>query len=306
LDQRAFPQDVAAIWELTERSPWLIGDFVWTAMDYLGEVGIGGSVVVMPDVSKGAGSYMGSWPWVNAFCGDIDLVGQQKAPSFARDVVWGISPLELLVQRPVPEGKVNLPRVWGWHDEQRSWTWPGEEGKRLTVCVYTSGDRVELRLNDRTVGVKSVNAADLKRVEFNATYEPGVLEAVAFRDGAEIARQQLTTAGQPAGIRLIPERAGKGGGRADLTYVAIEIVDAGGRLVPNATRNIELSLSGPAQLIAFGSANPLAVGSFQSTNTQTWDGRALAILRGLGRSGTVVIGMSAAGLRSATTKLRLV
>jgi beta-galactosidase len=88
--------------------------------------------------------------------------------------------------------------------------------------------------------------------------------------------------------------------------VAIEIVDAGGRLVPNATRNIELSLSGPAQLIAFGSANPLAVGSFQSTNTQTWDGRALAILRGLGRSGTVVIGMSAAGLRSATTKLRLV
>ena len=76
---------------------------------------------------------------MNAYCGDIDLIGQQKAPSLLRDVVWGLSPLELVVERPVPDGKVEVPRAWGWHDEHRSWTWPGAEGKPLTVRVYTTG-----------------------------------------------------------------------------------------------------------------------------------------------------------------------
>ena len=85
----SFPKDVAAIWELTDKTPWLIGDFVWTAMDYLGEAGIGGSVLLPPGAAEDPLAMLAAWPWVNAFCGDIDLVGQQKAPSLFRDVVWG-------------------------------------------------------------------------------------------------------------------------------------------------------------------------------------------------------------------------
>jgi len=301
----SFPKDVAAIWDLTERSPWLIGDFVWTAMDYLGEAGIGASTLVSADAAGSPRPQMGAWPWVNAFCGDIDLIGQQKAPSRARDVVWGVSALEMGVQRPAPEGKVDLPALWGWHDEQASWSWPGAEGRALTVRIYTSGDQVELRLNERLLDRKAVAAADLKRIEFTAPYEPGVLEAIAFREGREIARKRLSTVGAPAAIRLTPERPMGGRSRGDLSYVAVEIVDGAGRTVLDASRRVELKIAGPAQLIAFGSANPVAVGSYQSFTARTWSGRALAILRARGHAGRVELEASAEGLRAGSAGLHL-
>lgn len=301
----SFPKDVAAIWQLTDKSPWLIGDFVWTAMDYLGEAGIGGSAVVAPAAAANPMATMAAWPWVNAFCGDIDLIGQPKPQSLARDVVWGLSRLELAVQRPTPEGKVEVVRPWGWADEQPHWTWPGREGKPLAVRVYTSGDRVELWLNGRKLESKPVSTADLQRVEFNVAYEAGALEARSFLNGKEIARKQLTTVGAPAAIRLRPERTKSGAARGDISYVAIEIVDSHDRVVPEETRHVQLAITGPAELIAFGSANPLAVGSFQSPAAQSWNGRALAIIRGRGRAGRVSIEASGQGLRSDRLTLRL-
>jgi beta-galactosidase len=301
----SFPREMAAIWELTNRSPWLIGDFVWTAMDYLGEAGIGGSALVSAS-STGPVMLGSGWPWVNAFCGDIDLIGQPKPPSLARDVVWGLSALEVAVQRPAPADKKDAPRGWGWPDEQPSWTWPGAEGKPLSVRVYTSGDRVELRLNGRALATKPVAATDLKRIEFTANYEPGKLEAVAFRAGKELARLQLTTTGAPAAVRVTPEHASGGAGRGDVSYIAIAIVDAKGQVVPDTAQRIELSLTGPAELVAFGTAGPMAVGSFQSPVSQTWNGRALAILRGMARAGTVRITVRSAGLKDGAASVHLV
>ncbi len=302
----SFPKDVAAIWELTERSPWLIGDFVWTAMDYLGEAGIGGSTVVSTASAANAMPRLASWPWVNAYCGDIDFSGQPKAAALARDVVWGLSPVELLVQRPLPAGKADNPTPWGWHDEHSSWTWPGAEGQSLTIRVYTSGDRVELRLNGRTLDSKQLTKSDLTRVELVAVYEPGVLEAVAFRDGKEIGRRQLKTAGSPTAIRLTPEQPRVSGRRDQLSYIAVELFDNLGQSVPDATKQIQLSISGPAELLAFGGAGPFAVGSFQSTTAQTWNGRAQVILRSRGKSGSVTVSASGEGLTPGSARLRLI
>ena len=301
----SFPKQMAETWELAEKSPWLVGDFVWTAMDYLGEAGIGGSVVVPVKDAQNPFAVLSAWPWVSAFCGDIDLIGQQKVQSLARDVIWGVSALEIAVRRPVPDGKVEVVRMWGWHDEQGSWTWTGLEGKAVTVCAYTAGDRVELHINGRKLDSKVVTPADLKRMEFEVPYQPGVLEAVAFRDGAEIARKRLVTAGTPASIRLSAERPDGQGGRGDLSYVALEILDAAGRCVPDARHDVRLAISGPAELTAFGSASPFAVGSFQLSRAQTWNGRALAIVRGTGRTGRVQIEAEADGLRGASVVLHL-
>jgi beta-galactosidase len=294
------------VWDLTERSPWLVGDFVWTAMDHLGETGIGGSIVATADEAKRQAAIFGTpWPWIGSFCGDIDLIGQQKPQSRARDVVWGLSPLEIAVQRPVPEGLIEKPRQWGWSDEQPSWSWPGIEGRTLAVRVYTAGDRVELHLNGRKLDSKPLAPADLKRVEFSVPYEPGVLEAVAYRGAVEIVRRQLSTVGAPAAIRLTPEQPKGSARRGDLSYVRADIVDAQGRVVPNASLRIQLDVAGQAELIAFGSANPHAVGSYQSSKALTWNGQALAILRGQGRSGRVELRASCEGLQSGTTILPL-
>ena len=297
----SFPKDVFAIWELTDRSPYLIGDFVWTAMDYLGEAGVGSTAYAK---SAGGMGSLGAWPWVVSGCGDVDLIGNQKAASLARDVAWGLSPLEITVQRPPPDGKVEVISPWGWSDERPSWTWPGAEGKTLAVRVYTSGDRVDLRLNGRTVESRPVTAANLRHIEFKAAYAPGVLEAVAFRGGAEIARRRLTTAGAPAAIRLTPEPTVGGARRSDVSYVAVEVVDAQGRHTPDLAKTLKLSVSGPAELVGFGGADPFAVGGFQSSSAQTWDGRALAILRGTGRAGRVKVDVKADGLAPATATLR--
>lgn len=297
----SFPKDLFAIWELTDRSPWLVGDFVWTAMDYLGEAGIGGGTY-----GKGGMGSLGAWPEVVSRCGDLDLIGHQRGQSLARDVVWGLSPLEVAVQTPPPDGKIEIIRPWGWSDERQSWTWPGQEGRPLAVRVYTAGDRVELRLNGQAVEEMPVTAADLKRVEFKVRYQAGTLEAVAYRGGAEIARRKLATVGAPAAVRLTPERPSAGRSRGDVAFVAIEVVDAEGRRVPQAEQALQLSIAGPAELAGFGSANPLAVGGFQSAAAQTFDGRALAILRSQGRAGRVRIEVKGEGLRPGSTVLRLI
>ena len=146
---------------------------------------------------------------------------------------------------------------------------------------------------------EALAAADLKRVDFAVTYEAGVLEAVAFHADAQIARKQLVTVGAPTAIRLSPEHSRGGAARSDISYVGIDIVDAQGRTVPDVIKAITLSITGPAELIALGSANPVAVGGFQSSSTQTWDGRALAIVRGTGRAGRVKIEANGEGLQSA-------
>jgi beta-galactosidase len=271
-------------------------------MDYLGEAGVGATA---PIPIKGFPYYVASWPWVNAWCGDIDLIGDQKAPSRYRDVVWGVSKLEMAVQWPLPNGMKEFISNWGWSDELPSWSWPGQEGKPMMVRLYTAGDRVELLLNGAKVGEKAMAATDKLQAELTVPYAAGILEAVAYSGGREIARKRLTTVGAAARLRLRPERLRGSSDRRALSYVAIDVIDAAGRLLPDDMRKIALSIEGPAELVGFGSANPHAVGSFQATEAQSYRGRALAILRGTGRSGAVQIAARSEGIASAAVTLQL-
>ncbi|UVO53084.1 glycoside hydrolase family 2 TIM barrel-domain containing protein [Sphingomonas sp. SUN039] len=298
-----FAKEVFDYAELTERVPYFLGEFVWTAMDYVGEAGIG----IATHLKAGAFPfYIAGYPWVNAYCGDIDLIGHQKAASRARDVAWGLSPLEFAVQRPVPEGKVEFIAPWGWSDELQSWSWTGSEGKPLLVRLYSRGDRVELLLNGKQVGSKDLKPADKSKAEFSVAYAPGTLSAVAYRDGTVIGRRTLETVSAPARLRATAEQPKGKGARQSLHYVAIDIVDAQGRIVPDEKRKLNVTVDGPADLIGFGSANPLAVGSFQSREAESFQGRAMAILRSRGAPGTVRIEVRADGLQGAAATVRLV
>jgi beta-galactosidase len=284
------PADTYKYEELGARAPYMIGGFVWSAMDYLGEAGLGGAIQKARQVNTsgaetGVQIGLAAYPWVAAYCGDLDLLGEQKAQSLHRDVVWGLSPIEMAVTRPAlaTPGRLVLA------EDLASWTWPGAEGQSLAVKVTTSGDRVELRLNGAAVGEKTVTPGDGMSVRFEAPYAPGLLEAVAYRSGVEIGRRRLETAGPARRIALGAERAAVSRDRQSLAFVGVEIRDAEGRRLPDAAASVEVSVVGPAELIGFGSANPLAAGSIQSSRTQTYHGRALAVLRATGAPGTVRI-----------------
>ena len=140
-------------WEKTEQYPYLIGSFKWTAMDYLGEAGIARPLQVSQSKKLPKGLmrmglfYKASWPVYNAYCGDLDLIGNPKAASYYQNVVWNNSPVEMLVHRPVPDSMKEVIAPWGFPDELKSWTWPGQEGKKIQVHVYTKSKEVKLELN---------------------------------------------------------------------------------------------------------------------------------------------------------------
>ena len=297
-----FPLDAQAYQALADKTPYFLGEFVWTAMDYLGEAGIGATVRVKQNVPY----YMAQFPWVNAWCGDIDLVGAQKPQSLARDVTWGLSPLEILVQRPIAPGMKEFIAPWGWRDELASWSWPDAAGKSLAVRLYTTGDRAELWLNGKLVGAKTLVTADKMIAEFEVPYAPGALEAIAWRGGRQIARKRLDSVSTATHLRLTPERASGRADRQTLSYVGIEVLDTQGRLLPEGQVPVSLKVDGPAQLIGFGSANPMAVGSLQSSNAQTFRGRALAILRATGAKGMVRVSAHGESLQGHATTIKLV
>jgi beta-galactosidase len=297
----SFPSQAVSFWRLADRAPYVIGDFVWTAMDYLGEAGIGMSYLSGEEPGPRA-----PYPWINGFCGDLDLIGEQKPQSLQRDVIWGLSPLEVAVQRPLPAGKRERVSPWGWRDELQSWSWPGQEGQALTVRVYTQGDRVELTLDGHKVAEAAVADADMATAVLSVPYAAGRLVATAFRAGKPIGRRTLETVGAPAAIRLKADRPRIRADRSDLAFVTVEVVDAQGRVLPDGVQVVELALTGPAELAAFGAANPRGVASFRQPVAKTWHGRALAVVRPTHGAGTVMVEARAEGLRPATAKIAVV
>ena len=316
----SFPLQAFENWQMVQKHPYVVGDFVWTGMDYLGEAGIGNAQLNSPSprfqVPAPKGDIGGlplasfalifaDYPWFNAYCGDIDLTGEAKPQLFYRRVVWGLSNLELAVQRPIPPGREQLVSAWGWPDELKSWTWPGHEGERLTVRVYSQGDQVRLLLNGREIGIKPVSAETRYKAEFEVPYSPGELKAVSFKDGKGIAETSLKTAGRPAKLRLSTDRQTLRPDRNDLAYVTLEVLDETGTLVPDAAAPVSFEITGAGELAATGTANPKDVRSFRQPQLVTYHGKCLAIVRPTGPSGGIALMAKSPGLASARIALKV-
>ncbi|HEU5072243.1 MAG TPA: glycoside hydrolase family 2 TIM barrel-domain containing protein [Verrucomicrobiae bacterium] len=295
----SYPKDLFDYWTLVEKHPYIIGDFVWTAMDYFGESGIGHTWL-----SNEKDSFLKPWPWYNAWCGDIDVCGFKKPQSYSRDVVWRRSPIEMAVHTPVPEGIHENVSGWGWPDETRSWNWPGHEGKPLQVNVYSRCDTVRLELNGKVIGEKPVSAATKLTAKFNVPYQPGELCAIGLVNGKEVAKTTLKTAGEPHRIRLTADRSVIRADRNDLSYVTVEVVDAKGNRVPNATIPIRFTISGAGELAATGSGAPNDASSFRLPLRKTYEGRCIAILRPNGGAEKIQLKAEADGLKPATVILK--
>ncbi len=295
METESFPVEAYDSWHAVAEHSYVLGDFVWTGIDYLGEAAIGHTVL-----SGNPAAYRQKYPWFVSYCGDIDLVGDKKPQSYYRDVLWGRSRLEMAVQRPLPPGRTEVLSSWGWWDELRSWTWPGAEVKTLNVRVYSAGDEVRLFLNGKQVGSKPVPASAKLTAEFPVPYAAGELRAVALKDGQQIASLAFRTASKPARLRLRADRQTIRANRNDLAFVSAEITDAAGVVIADLARTIDLHVEGVGELAAAGSANPKNVTSFRQPTCRTFRGKGIAILRPTGREGTITLRAEAAGLPPAT------
>jgi beta-galactosidase len=308
-------------WQSVQKLPYVIGNFVWTGMDYLGEAGIGNAelgpatpLFPLPGPKGKMGgetlarfgqSFSKDYPWFVSYCGDIDLTGGEKPQFFYKKVLWGMSKIEMAVERPIPSGSKQLVSAWGWPDELKSWTWPGHEGNHLTVRVYSRADQVRLLLNGRQIGEKGVSAQTQFKAEFHVPYAPGTLTAIAFEGGNPVAQLAFTTAGRPAALRLKADRERLRADRNDLAYVTLEILDVSANPVPDAAAPVRFEIRGAGELAAAGTANPKDVRSFRGLRPTTYHGKCLAIVRPTGSAGSVVLLANSPGLKSARVVLRV-
>jgi len=294
----SFPADCFNSWMQVVDHPYVVGDFVWTALDYLGEAGIG------RDIYPGeGGGFVGDYPYAVSGCGDLDLIGTRKPQGYFRGVVWGVGPRVTAFVDAVGEGEPGYKvSGWGWPDERASWTWPGTEGKNRTVRVYANTPRVRLLLNGRDLGEKETTRATHDTATYTVPYEPGDLVAVGLdAQGREVSRWTLKTTGQASALRLTPERTVITADGQDLAYVQVEALDAQGRLDPNAAALVHVALTGPGRILAVGSGDPRSTESFQRPQRRTFRGRCLVILQSSERAGTLRLAARADGLQGAAT-----
>jgi beta-galactosidase len=297
----SFPLETFQNWSAVEANSYVIGDFVWTGIDYLGESGIGNAMLAREGSHEAPPPF---YPWFNSYCGDIDLIGDKKPQSYYRDVVWGRSMVEMAVQRPIPQHYAEELSRWGWSDELRSWTWPGIQGVPLRVRVYTRGDEVKLLLNGKEVGSTEVSDKSALTAEFEVLYTPGELKAVAYLSGREIGSIVFETAGPMRRIALRADRPAIRASRDDLAYVHVDIVDEQGRRVPDAAVPVQFAVQGAGELEAVGNANPKDVASFRRPERSTFHGACMVIVRPVGGPGTITLHAEAPGLEPASITVR--
>ncbi len=291
----SYPRDAFRNWAVVNDFPYVVGDIVWTGLDYLGESGIGRNYY--KGEREGESWIEGGQPeWHGAPCGDVDITGWRKPISHYREMLWkeaydGEFPSVLYLAVKEPNGyygdiKTTMWSVWPTWE---SWNWPGWEGKPIEVEVYTKAPEVKLYLNDKLIGIKKVNRDTEYKAIFTVNYEPGTLRAevstpLPHREGLG---ESLCTAGEPARLRLTPDRTVMAADGQSLTYVTVEVVDKNGYVCPNATIDCEATVKGQGTLLAFASADLKDTEPYTSPRVKTWKGRALLVVRSTQKKGSV-------------------
>ena len=283
-----FPQDIAKNWAMVERYPYLIGDFMWTAWDYLGEVGSGAWTWRQDE--RG---FEKPYPWLLADTGALDILGNPTGDLYWAQATWGVLARPAISVKPPNHPGVEAQRAtWRGTNSLPSWSWRGCEGNLAPVEVYFPCKHVELWLNGRLVARRRCRDG---RATFLPRYEPGVLTAVAFdEDDHEIARSELRTA-TALQVQVRAEKTDVAPG--ELVYFDVWIGDEA-IAESNADELLHAEATG-GELLAFGSANPRTEERFTTGDYTSYYGRALAVVRAGGEGSVRLTVTSALGSASA-------
>ena len=295
LQTESFPRDAWRNWQTVEDYSYVIGDIVWTGLDYLGESGIGR--YYYDGDTPGEHYVEGGQPeWHGAYCGDVDITGWRKPISHYRELLWNRDTAPALYMAvKEPDGYYGTIRETAWSvwPTWESWTWNGWEGKPVEVEVYTSLPSVRLYLNDRLVGEQQ--SAECKAV-FTLPYQPGTLRAEGVTEEGQPVSVSLSTAGEPCQIRLTADKSTFLADGQDLIYVTVEILDRNGLVCPDAAIPLTATVKGAGSLLSFASADLKDTSVYTDAHCTTWKGRALLAVRSSAKSGTVSLTVKGDGL----------
>ena len=305
LGSENFPREIGFRWPLVERLPYVIGDFTWTAWDYLGEAGIGKTLYLEPDdpfASEGPWMIMppstSPYPWRTANDADFDITGRMLPQGQYRSVVWGSKNTYIYSKHPDTYGKAERSSMWGFPYVLKRWNYEGYENSRIELVVYSNAEEVEVLVNGTSLGRKPVSNERPwpNTAVFDAVYMPGEIVAISYSNGIEVSRDSIKTTGAVADIVIKPEKTVMKADGHDLIYVNIEAVDSAGLVVPTAEIDMRAVTKGEAVLAGFGSGNPVTDEDYTDDRTTTYRGYAQAVLRSGYKPGDVRLRIEAGGI----------
>jgi len=288
----SYPLEAFDAWMDAVKYPYVLGDFVWTGFDYLGEASIGW---------RGYPHDENYYPWNHAFCGDIDICGWKRPQSYYRDVLWEVGDrLSVYVTPPKPSFPVKENRAswskWHWHDHVAEWNWEGWENQPIEVNVYSGYEKVELFLNEKSLGTKETNHENKFIATWQFPYQSGELKAVGYAVDTIKATHILQTAQTPVQLKLTADRSNIRASGQDLSFITVELQDEKGSRNPLAENLVNFEISGPGKIVAVASSNPMSVESFQQPQRKAWKGRCLVIVKSEKETGEIVLKAKSEGL----------
>ena len=297
LSSETFPARMGSNWDMVVNHDYVIGDFHWTAWDYLGEAGVG-----MPVYGTSRAPFSKSYPAFTANCGSVDLTGLPESAAYYTAILWGAYDKPYIGVRPVNHsGEDYALGNWRMTDSLSSWTWPGCEGRRAEIEVFSAGAEIELVLNGNSIGRAK---PDHLKAKFETEYQPGTLTAISYdMNGKELARTELKTAGDAVSLAVQPEENSIEAG--DIVFVPVHLVDAEGTVNMSAEKRIHMTVEGPGELIALGNACPDTEESYQSNSFSSYRGRVLAVVRSTGQAGIIHIHARANGMKDASAEVNV-
>lgn len=292
VETESYPRQSGYIWSLVEKYPCILGDFLWTSMDYLGEAALGNTIYSDPAEGKSynrLNAPQPQYPSRTANCGDFDLTGAPRNQLAYRQAVWGSEKTFLEIVTPDKSGKDVYLSQYGWEDAYQSWTFPGFENQRTTAKIYSAAEEVELFVNGVSQGRKPCG----KGCDFTATYEViyavGAVEAVSFRAGKEVSRVRYETVGSACKLVAEADTTQLKADGESLAFVRVTLADAQGRAVPHVEAKLTAQVSGAAALAGFGSAAPSTEENYTKGEFATHRGSALAVVRSGYAAGEAVL-----------------
>ena len=292
----SYPRDAFRNWAYVNDFQYIVGDMVWTGLDYLGESSIGR--YYYKGEREGESWIDGGHPeWHGAYCGDVDITGWRKPISHYRDMLWnGNETLYMAVREPngyIGEIKNTMWSVWPTWE---SWTWRGWEGKPVEVEVYTKQPEVSLYLNGKLLETKKVSRETEFKAVFTVNYTPGTLRAEA--GGKSVT---LSTAGEPAKLRLTTDRKTIKSGGQDLAFITVEVLDKAGNVCPEAAIPCNVTVTGGATLMSAASADLKDTEPYTSPRVTTWKGRAIIVVRSGNKAGMAKVSVKGGKLQGSAS-----
>ncbi|KIQ25479.1 beta-galactosidase [Flavobacterium sp. MEB061] len=282
----SYPKDAFNNWKLVQENNYVIGDFVWTAMDYLGESGIGRYYY--------SGEVPGQhwendfFPYHAAYCGDIDLIGWRKPISHYRSMLYNNNEkLYMAVREPAPEPLEIKETWWSVWPTWESWTWPGFEGKTIQVEVYSKYPKVRLYLNDKLIGEQKTSKDEQFKATFPIPYAAGLLKAVGVENDKEMESTILQTAGDTSKIKLTADRKEILANGQDLSFITIEITDKDGIFQPNAANRLNFKIDGPGVIAGVDNADIKDIEQYVGDTRKAWKGRVLVVIKSNHQAGEI-------------------